>query len=110
VLVRIADVGAVFAVVYLLRRRGGWLSGAGWATLALIVSLAWLMPWYLIWLLPLAALASSVRLRRAALALTVFLVLTFVPETGLLLSSHGIDPMGGSAGRASIAHQHHLER
>ena len=49
-------------------------SRAGWATLALIASLAWLMPWYVIWVLPLAALGTSLRLRRAALALTVFLV------------------------------------
>ena len=40
------------------------------------------MPWYVIWVLPLAALGSSVRLRRAALALTVFLVLTFLPSSG----------------------------
>ena len=49
--------------------------GAGWATFALIVSLAWLVPWYIVWLLPLAALSTNVRLRQAALWLTVFLVL-----------------------------------
>ena len=54
-------------------------SGAGWSTLALIASLAWLVPWYVIWLLPLAALATSVRLRRVALALTVFLIFAFMP-------------------------------
>ena len=49
--------------------------------MALLASLAWLMPWYVIWLLPLAALGTSLRLRRAAIAFTVFLVLTFIPAT-----------------------------
>ena len=31
---------------------------AGWATLALLVASAWLVPWYALWLLPLAALAA----------------------------------------------------
>ena len=81
-LLEIAKVGLVVAVVLLLRRRGDWLSHAGWATLALLVSLAWLMPWYIIWLAPLAALGTSTRLRRATLALTVFLISTFVPPPG----------------------------
>ena len=88
-------------VALLLRRRRDWLAGAGWATLALIVSLAWLVPWYVIWLLPLAALGTSVRLRQAALALTVFLVLTFMPVTDMFLFEHGINPLNDPAGQAS---------
>jgi hypothetical protein len=93
----------VVVVLYLLLRlfqgRGHWITLAGWATLALILSLAWLMPWYAIWLTPLAALGGSVRLRRATLALTVYMVLCFVPSTEILLSQHGLDPMGGSVGQ-----------
>jgi hypothetical protein len=109
-LLRVADAGVVLAVLLLLRQRGDWLSRAGWATLALIASLAWLMPWYLIWLAPLAALGSSPALRRATLALTVFLVLTFIPATGIYLSNHGIDPLGTQAGHASSALQRKLSR
>ncbi len=109
-LLRVADAGVVLAVLLLLRRRGDWVSRAGWATLALIASLAWLMPWYLIWLAPLAALGSSPGLRRATLALTVFLVLTFIPATGIYLSNHGIDPLGTQAGHASSAFQRKLSR
>jgi hypothetical protein len=47
----------VLVVGYQLLRRRDWLSGAGWATLALLASLGWLMPWYVIWLLPLARCA-----------------------------------------------------
>ncbi|PZS08216.1 MAG: hypothetical protein DLM64_13020 [Solirubrobacterales bacterium] len=109
-LLRVANVALVLSVIYLLRRRGDWLSGAGWATLALIASLAWLVPWYVIWLLPLAALSTSLRLRRATLAFTVFLVFAFMPATGIILSAQGINPMGTSVGQASISLQHKLER
>ena len=92
------------------RRRGDWVSRAGWATLALIASLAWLMPWYLIWLAPLAALGASPALRRAMLALTAFLVLTFMPATGIYLSNHGTRP-AGHLGRARLnVLQHKLSR
>jgi hypothetical protein len=96
-------------VAWLLwRRRSDWLSSAGWATFALIASLAWLMPWYVIWLLPLAGLGTSIRLRRVAVALSVFLVLTFVPVAGMILFSHGLNPMTTAVGRASSKLQHEL--
>jgi alpha-1,6-mannosyltransferase len=101
-LLRLADVALVLVVVWLVRRRGDWLSHAGWATLALIASLAWVMPWYVIWVLPLAALGSSPRLRRTALALTVFLVITFLPSSGKLWGLAHFNPLSGSAGQASL--------
>ena len=104
-LLRMGNALVVLAVAWLLRRRGDWLAGAGWATVALIASLAWLMPWYVVWLLPLAAVASSVRLRRVALALTVYLVLTFVPATEMFMRAHHISLMGSPVGRASTSLQ-----
>jgi hypothetical protein len=108
-LLRVANVALVAAVLYQLRRNRDWLSGAGWSTLALIASLAWLVPWYIVWLLPLAALGTSVRLRRVTAAFTVYLVLAFAPATGLFLFSHGLNPMGSAVGQASKALQAHLE-
>jgi hypothetical protein len=120
VLLRLADAAVVVTVVVLLVRglargcRGGrpgdWVSRAGWGTLVLIASLAWLMPWYLIWLAPLAALGASRKLRGAMLALTAFLLVTFMPATGIYLSNHGLDPMATSAGHASTVLQHKLSR
>jgi hypothetical protein len=101
--VRWADVAVVVVVLLCLRRRRDWLGGIGWSTLALVASLSWLMPWYIVWALPMVALSTSVRLRRAALAFTVFLVLTFLPITGQFLSSQGINPMGSPFGQAAQA-------
>ena len=98
---RLADVALVVAVILLLRHDGDWLTRAGWATFALIASLAWVMPWYVIWLLPLAALGSSVWLRRVALGLTVFLVLVFLPSSGKFFNLVHVHPLNGSAGQAS---------
>jgi Glycosyltransferase family 87 len=98
---RLANIALIVAVVLLIRRRGDWIANAGWATVALIASLAWVMPWYVIWVLPLAALSSSVRLRRTALALTVFLVLVFLPSSPKFFHLIHFNPLSGSAGQAS---------
>ncbi len=102
---RLADVALVAVVVLLLRQRGDWLTRAGWATFALIASLGWVMPWYVIWLLPLAALGSSQRLRRTAVALTVFLVLVFLPSSAKFWNLINFNPLSGSAGQASSSLQ-----
>jgi hypothetical protein len=47
-----------------------WIVGAGWATVALLVTTGFLVPWYVAWLLPLAALTSDRRLLGAAIFLT----------------------------------------
>jgi uncharacterized membrane protein YadS len=105
---RVASVAVVLVVALLLRRRVKWLEGAGWGTLALLCSLAWLVPWYVIWLLPLAALGSSLRLRRVAVAFSVFLVLTFMPAMGMLLHAAKLNPLSGQPGQASQSLQHKL--
>ena len=98
------------SVVYLLRRRGDWLENAGWATVALLASLAWLMPWYVIWLLPLAAFGMSLRLRRVAIAFTVFLIVTFIPVTNMVMGQFHINAMGTSVGQASLTLQKKLSQ
>jgi uncharacterized membrane protein len=107
-LLRAAGVGFVLTVAYLMRRRGDWLSDAGWATVALLASLAWLMPWYVIWVLPLAAFGTSIRLRRVAIALSVFLAVTFVPTTPITFGLLHLNPMNTSVGQASLQLQKKL--
>jgi hypothetical protein len=107
-LLRVANVLLVVAIALLVRRNRDWLSDSGWATLALIASLAWLVPWYVIWVLPLAAIGMSLRLRRLALLLTLYLVIGFAPATGTLLGKLGINLMNNPAGQASLTLQHKL--
>ena len=76
-----AAVVLVAAAALLLWRawRGyDWIAAAGWATAVLLVTSAWLLPWYVVWLLPLAALAGDRRLRWAAIAIGGFVVYTRV--------------------------------
>jgi hypothetical protein len=59
-------------------RGADWVRAAAWATALLLITTAWLLPWYLIWLLPLAAIAGDRRLKAAALAIGAFVVYTRV--------------------------------
>ena len=58
------------------------------------------MPWYVVWLLPLAALGASVALRRVAVVLTVFLIFAFVPATAIYYSAHNINLLNDPRGQA----------
>jgi hypothetical protein len=61
-----------------------WIDGAGWMVVALLITASSLLPWYVAWLMPLAALAADRRLWRASIAMTgVFLavqVLGYIPH------------------------------
>jgi alpha-1,6-mannosyltransferase len=78
----LAFAALVIALAWTLVRtwRGAhWIASAGWATVALIVCSAWLMPWYVVWLLPLAALARDRRLMLATIALCAYMVAVRTP-------------------------------
>ncbi|HEX5982826.1 MAG TPA: polyprenol phosphomannose-dependent alpha 1,6 mannosyltransferase MptB [Solirubrobacterales bacterium] len=63
------------AVTYLLAwtwRGGDWIRAAAWAALALLLATSWLLPWYLIWVLPLAAISRDRPLQLLTLALTAY--------------------------------------
>lgn len=109
-LLKLFTAGVVVVVGYEFFTRRDWLNGAGWSTLALIASLAWLVPWYIVWLLPLAALGTSVRLRQICAVLTVFLVFAFAPITANYMHDHGINPLNTAAGQASQNLQSKLAR
>ncbi len=55
------------------------ITAAGWASVALLVTLSWVLPWYVVWVLPLAALSYSRRLRTAALVFGVYLIMVWAP-------------------------------
>jgi hypothetical protein len=89
----------VLACTYLAWRRREWLDGVGWATVALLVTLSWVLPWYVLWLLPMAALSSSRRLRTVTLAIGVYLVLAWVPVSAGVLQGIGFEPSKTSLGK-----------
>jgi hypothetical protein len=53
-------------------RGGDWLRAAAWAAAGLLLATSWLLPWYLLWLLPLAAVARDRPLQLLSLALTAY--------------------------------------
>lgn len=62
-------------VAYLLVwtwRGADWVRAAGWAAVGLLLATAWLLPWYLIWPLPLAAITKDRPLQLLTLALTAY--------------------------------------
>ena len=80
-------------------RREEPLAASGWAMVALLVTLGWVLPWYVIWVLPLAALAGSRRLRIAAIAIAVYLVVAWIPATGEVLNALHLHPGKTAVGR-----------
>ncbi len=74
---------------YLLWRtwRGyDWIAASGWALLAITVTSTWILPWYLIWPLPLAAVSRDRRLLWATLVVQALFIIhqtppLFTPET-----------------------------
>jgi alpha-1,6-mannosyltransferase len=65
---------AAFFIYLLIKtwRGADWLRNAAWASLALLLATAWLLPWYLIWTLPLVALSRDRPLQLLTLTLTAY--------------------------------------
>ena len=73
-------------------RRRDALTASGWATMALLLTLSWVLPWYVLWVLPLAALSRSRALRTTVLVLGAYLLLTWMPLATALDNALGIRP------------------
>jgi alpha-1,6-mannosyltransferase len=70
-------------VAYLLvwtYRGNDWLRGAAWATFSLLLATSWLLPWYLLWPLPLSALSRDRPLKLLLLALTAYQLGARIPQ------------------------------
>jgi alpha-1,6-mannosyltransferase len=101
---------AAFAAVLVLTlwrtwRGDDWRTMAGWATVALLLCTAWLLPWYAVWALPLAALGDSRRLRVATLGVCAYAILIHLPLAEPVLSPprHLITGQGGGNRRIGPA-------
>jgi hypothetical protein len=82
----VAFVAVLALTLWRTARGADWRTMAGWATLALLLCTAWLLPWYAIWALPLAALGNSRRLRGATLAVCAYAILIHLPLADPVLS------------------------
>ncbi len=85
-------------------RGGELIAMTGWGTVALIVTLSWVLPWYVLWMLPLAALGGSRRQRRAVLIVGAYLILAWMPLMADLTNLIGFHPNS-----TPLAQQHQLE-
>ncbi len=92
-----AAMTALLAVVLLASCWQAWrtrdpIAPCGWTSVTLLVTLSWVLPWYVIWALPMAALSSSPRLRAACLVVGVYLIVAWAPASGLLWKAIGFHP------------------
>jgi hypothetical protein len=87
-----------------------WETAAAWTLALLVVSLGWAMPWYVLWMLPFAALARPGAARAAAVVLTVFLLAAWAPATAPLLHRLGAHPTRTATGRANSRFMQRLLR
>lgn len=56
-----------------------WIANAGWATLGVLLATAWLVPWYLLWLLPFAALSRDAKLIAASVVFAGYTMAIAIP-------------------------------
>ena len=69
----LAIFGAALAWLLAWTWRGAdWVRAAAWAGTGLLLATSWLLPWYLLWPLPLAAVARDRLLALVLLALTAY--------------------------------------
>jgi hypothetical protein len=80
-------------------RRQDALTAAGWASIALFVTLSWVLPWYVLWALPMAALSRSRALRATVLAFGLFFALAWAPLDGNVFKAIGFHPERTSLGQ-----------
>jgi hypothetical protein len=91
-------VAVVLCCVHAWRQQES-LSASGWASVALLVTLSWVLPWYVLWVLPLAALSGSRRLRAASAVLGAYLIISWAPASTLVWNAIGFHPDKTSLGR-----------
>jgi alpha-1,6-mannosyltransferase len=78
------------------------------ATLVLLLTLNWELPWYLIWLLPFAALARKRRFRIVAIVLGVYMFISWMPYATTFERDLGLHPQTTIVGRTDARFLHTL--
>ena len=89
-------------------RKRSWATPAGWAGLLGVISVSWLMPWYIVWALPFAALSRSRTLRGATVLMTVWLTIIWSGLGTVIAHEHGIYPNRTAISRANHRFEYSL--
>jgi hypothetical protein len=84
------------------------LTPSGWVMVALIVTLGWTLPWYIVWVLPFAALARSRSLRIAAAVITIYMYMTFMPYSSEILAFLHVNPAQTTLGQQETSYMQSL--
>jgi hypothetical protein len=98
-LMSVVLIASVAGCCWMAWRRRDTITASGWASVALLLTLSWVLPWYVLWILPLAALSTSRRLRTSALVIGAYLIVAWAPVSGLLWNAIGFHPEKTSLGR-----------
>ena len=85
------------ATVWAWRTRR-WIPAAGACVLALMLTLSWELPWYVYWLLPLAALSRARSLRIGAIVMSAYLILAWMPLMSDFIHALHVHPSGTPLG------------
>jgi len=94
----LALVGVIVASSIWVWRTRRWLTACGVVSLALLLTLGWTLPWYILWLLPFAALSRSRGLRIAAVVFGVYIYLAWMPYSAEILGFLHINPANTNLG------------
>jgi hypothetical protein len=73
-LLRIALVVSVLYLLLITWRGYDWVAASGWTMLAISITTTWLLAWYIVWAVPLAAVSRDRRLLCAVLAVQLMFV------------------------------------
>jgi hypothetical protein len=85
-----------------------WLTACGVATVALLLTLGWTLPWYILWILPFAALSRSRWVKIAAAALCVYIYLAWMPYSSEVLGFLHINPATTNLGAQETSFMNNL--
>jgi hypothetical protein len=87
-LITAATAAGIVALIARARGGRGWIEGAAAATLVLLATSAWVLPWYIVWALPFVALVRQRALLIGAVGLTGLLLAMQLDHFVLTHASH----------------------
>jgi alpha-1,6-mannosyltransferase len=99
VLTLLAGAFVLYAAALAGRSGKDWIALAGASLFVVWIATSWFSPWYIVWILPFAALAARGRLAVVVLAFGVYILLAFGPEITPLLHLLHFNPFNSALGR-----------